>query len=181
VNSSDRDDAPPDFSLFRRQVLIGGGLLFGGLAAGTRIPVACADSATADFADRFMQLSSLLIPHQLDRDVGLRLSAALRTKDPEFAAHTTALLDIAAKKNAKIVEEFFSDVPEGPLKDAALLIISAWYLGVIIDAPGTEVFAYELALIYQPTIDVMTVPSYAISGPNEWTSEAPPLNSMPTF
>jgi fructose 5-dehydrogenase small subunit len=177
----DRDDAPPDFSLFRRQVLIGGGLLFGGLAAGTRIPVACADSATADFANRFMQLSSLLIPHQLDRDVGLRLSAALRTKDPEFAANTTALLDIAEKKNAKIVEEFFSDVPEGPLKDTALLIISAWYLGVIVDAPGTEVFAYELALIYQPTIDVMTIPSYAISGPNEWTSEAPQLNSMPTF
>jgi fructose 5-dehydrogenase small subunit len=35
--------------------------------------------------------------------------------------------------------------------------------------------------MYQPTIDVMTIPSYAISGPNGWTSDAPPLNSMPTF
>jgi fructose 5-dehydrogenase small subunit len=52
---------------------------------------------------------------------------------------------------------------------------------VIVDAPGAEVFAYELALMYQPTTDVMTIPTYAISGPNEWTSEAPPLGSMPTF
>jgi hypothetical protein len=177
----DRDDAPPEFSLFRRKIIVGGGLLLGGLAAGTRIPAAPQDSATADFADQFMQLSSLLIPHRLDRDVGSRLAAALRTKDPEVTAHVTALLEIAKKKNARIVEEFFPDVPDGPLKDTALLIISAWYLGVLVDAPGAEVFAYELALMYQPTIDVMTIPTYAISGPNGWTSEAPPLNSMPTF
>jgi hypothetical protein len=181
MSPSDRDDAPPDFSLFRRKTLIGGGLLLGGFAAGTRIPAAPVDAAAADFGNRFIQLSSLLIPHHLDRAVGLRLADALRTKDPEFTGHVTTLLDIARKKNASIVEEFFPDVPDGPLKDTALLIISAWYLGVIVDAPGAEVFAYELALMYQPTIDVMTIPTYAISGPNEWTSEAPPLNSMPTF
>jgi hypothetical protein len=162
-------------------VIIGGGLLLGGIAAGSRIPAAPEDSAIADFAHQFMQLSLLLIPHQLDHDVGLRLAAALRTKDAGFTGHVTTLLDIAKKKNARIVEEFFPEVPDGPLKDTALLIISAWYLGVIVDAPGAEVFAYELALMYQPTIDVMTIPTYAISGPNGWTSEAPPLSSMPTF
>jgi fructose 5-dehydrogenase small subunit len=181
MSPPDRDDAPPDFSLFRRKVIVGGGLLLGGLAAGTRIPAAPGDSATADFVNQFMQLSLLLIPHQLDRNVGSRLAVALRTKDPEFTAHVTSLLDIANKKSARIVEEFFSDVPDGPLKDTALLIVSAWYLGVIVDAPGAEVFAYELALMYQPTIDVMTIPTYAISGPNGWTSESPPLNSMPIF
>jgi fructose 5-dehydrogenase small subunit len=181
MSTSDRDDSPPDFSLCRRRVIIGGGLLLGGIAAGTRIPAAPEDSATADFTDQLMQLSLLLIPHQLDRTVGSRLAAALRTKDPGFTGHVTTLLDIANKKNARIVEEFFSDVPDGPLKDTALLIISAWYLGVIVDAPGAEVFAYELALMYQPTTDVMTIPTYAISGPNEWTSEAPPLGSMPNF
>jgi fructose 5-dehydrogenase small subunit len=181
MSPSDRDDSPPDFSLNRRRMIIGGSLLLGGIAAGTRIPAGPEDSATADFTNHFMQLSALLIPHQLDRDVGSRLSAALRMKDPEFTAHIATLLDIAKKKNARIVEEFFSDVPDGPLKDTALLIISAWYLGVIVDAPGAEVLSYELALMYQPTIDVMTIPTYAISGPNGWTSEAPPLNSMPTF
>jgi hypothetical protein len=181
MTPSDRDDAPPDFSLFRRKTLIGGGLLLGGFAAAPRIPAGPEEPATADFGNQFIQLSSLLIPHQLDRDVGLRLAAALRTKDPAFTAHVSTLIDIARKKKAKIVEEFFPDVPDGPLKDTALLIISAWYLGVIVDEPGTNVYAYELALMYQPTIDVMTIPTYAISGPNEWTSEAPPLNSMPTF
>jgi fructose 5-dehydrogenase small subunit len=172
MSASDREDAPPDFSLFRRKILVGGGLLLGGLAAGTGIP---------DFANQFMQLSSLLIPHQLDRDVGSRLATALSTKDPGFTAQVSTLLGIAQKKNARIVEEFFPDIPDGPLKDTALLIVSAWYLGVVVDAPGAEVFAYELALMYQPTIDVMTIPTYAISGPNGWTAEAPPLDSMPTF
>jgi fructose 5-dehydrogenase small subunit len=181
MSPSDRDDAPPDFSLFRRKTLIGGGLLLGGFAAAPRIPAAIEAPATADFDNHFIQLSALLIPHHLDRDVGLRLAAALRAKDPAFTANVSALLDIARKRNAKIVEDFFPDVPGGPLKDTALLIISAWYLGVIVDEPGTEVFSYELALMYQPTLDVMTIPTYAISGPNEWTSEAPPLNSMPRF
>ena len=74
------------------------------------------------------------------------------------------LLAIARKKNARIVEDFFPDLPEGPLKETALAIISAWYLGVVTDAPDAEVFAYEYALMYQPTRDVMTIPSYAISG-----------------
>ena len=111
----------------------------------------------------------------------MRLAAGLRTKDPAFTAHVSALLDIARKKNAKIVEDFFPDIPAGPLKECALAIISAWYMGVIVDAAGAEVFAFELALMYQPTIDVMTIPTYAISGPNGWTSDAPPLNAMPTF
>jgi hypothetical protein len=182
MSPSDRDDAPPDFSLYRRKIIVSGGLLLGGLAAGARIPAAPEDSVTADFANQFMQLSSLLIPHQLDRNVCSRLAAALRTKDTVFTGHITTLLDIAKKKkNARIVEEFFSDVPDGPLKDTALLIISTWYLGVIVDVRGAEVFAYELALMYQPTIDVMAIPTYAISGPNGWSSEAPPLSSMPTF
>lgn len=181
MTHSYRDDAPPEFSLIRRRILIGGGALLGAVAAAPTFPTAAAEPATAALPNEFMELSSLLIPHRLDRDVGLRLAAALSAKDPAFAGHATALLEIAKKKQAAIVEDFFPDVPEGALKDAALLIISAWYLGVIVDAPDAEVYSYELALMFQPTIDVMTIPSYAISGPNGWTSEAPPLTDMPKF
>jgi hypothetical protein len=52
---------------------------------------------------------------------------------------------------------------------------------VIIDAESAQVFASEFALMFQPTGDVMTIPSYAISGPNGWDSNAPPLTGMPTF
>lgn len=180
-DDSTRDDAPAQFSLDRRRILIGSGVLLGGLAAASRIPPAAADASADDFPRQFLQLSSLLIPHRLDRDVGLRLAAALKSKDPAFVSHVTSLIDIAKRKQAKVVEDFFADLPEGPLKDTALQIISAWYLGVIVDAPDAEVFAYELALMYQPTLDVMTIPTYAISGPNGWTSNAPPLRDMPTF
>src|ERR1700722_4575916 len=180
MTHSHRDDAPADFSLFRRKILIGGGVVLGALAAPS-IATLAADSAQATYPGQFLDLSALLIQHRLDRDVGLRLAASLRVKDPTFEAKVTGILEIAGKKNAKIVEDFFPDVPEGPLKDAALLIVSAWYLGVIVDEPDAEVFAYELALMYEPTIDVMTIPTYAISGPNGWTSQAPPLGEMPRF
>jgi hypothetical protein len=35
--------------------------------------------------------------------------------------------------------------------------------------------------MYQPTRDVMTIPSYAISSPNGWPANAPPLEDMPDF
>jgi fructose 5-dehydrogenase small subunit len=174
-------DAPADFSLFRRKILVGGGLLLGGFATISNAPSGAADASPPDFANQFMEVSSLLIPHKLDRDVGLRLAAALKMKDAAVTAHVSNLIDIAKRKQAEIVEDFFSDVPDGPVKDTALLIISACYIGVIVDAPDAEVFACELALMYQPTIDVMTIPSYAISGPNGWTSEGVPLADMPNF
>jgi hypothetical protein len=181
MSHSNRDRAPSDFNPFRRKILIGGGVLLGGLAAAQNKPAVAPAASSGEFPSRFMQLSSLLIPHRLDRDVGLRLAAALRMRDPGLEGHVEGLIAIAELKNATIVEDFFADVPEGPLKDTALRIISAWYLGVVVDSWDAEVFAYELALMYQPTSDVMTIPTYAISGPNGWSSQAPPLSDMPKF
>ena len=84
MSQSYRDDAPPDFSLLRRKILVGGGLLLGGFAAIPHVSRGSVDAPTTDFANQFMELSSLLIPHKLDRDVGLRLAAALKINDPAF-------------------------------------------------------------------------------------------------
>jgi fructose 5-dehydrogenase small subunit len=176
-----RDDSPTAFRLARREVLAGG-LMVGGVAALPTLPAIAAPISSSDqSAARFMEISSLLVPHRLNEQVGKRMSAAMAALNPSLSQQIDGLLSIARQKNARIVEEFFADVPDGPLKETALSIISAWYLGVVTDAPDAEVFAYEYALMYQPTRDVMTIPSYAISGPNGWSAEAPPLSQMPKF
>jgi hypothetical protein len=175
------DDCPTAFNLTRRDVLVGG-FLIGGIAALATLPaVAALTSWSDESAARFMEISSLLVPHHLNEEVGKRMGAAMSALNPSLLQQIDGLLSIARQKNARTVEDFFADVPAGPLKETALSIISAWYLGVITDAPDAEVFAYEYALMYQPTRDVMTIPSYAISGPNGWTAEAPPLSNMPEF
>jgi fructose 5-dehydrogenase small subunit len=176
-----RDDCPAAFNLARRKVLVGG-LFIGGLAALPTLPVIAAPTSWSDqSAARFMEISLLLVPHHLNEEIGKRMGAAMGALNPSLSQQIDGLLSIAREKNARIVEDFFADVPDGPLKQTALSIISAWYLGVVTDAPDAEVFAYEYALMYQPTRDVMTIPSYAISGPNGWTAEAPPLSNMPEF
>jgi hypothetical protein len=175
-----RDDCPTAFNLARREVLVGG-LVIGGLAALPTLPAIAATSWSDQSAARFMEISSLLVPHRLNEEIGKRMGAAMGALNPSLLQQIDGLLSIAREKNARLVEDFFADVPDGPLKETALSIISAWYLGVITDAPDAEVFAYEYALMYQPTRDVMTIPSYAISGPNGWTAEAPPLSNMPEF
>jgi hypothetical protein len=176
-----RDDSPTGFNLARRKVLVGG-LIIGGIAALPTLPVIAAPTSWSDqSAARFMEISLLLVPHRLNDEVGKRMGAAMAALNPSLSQQIDGLLAIAREKNARIVEDFFADVPDGPLKETALSIISAWYLGVVTDAPDAEVLAYEYALMYQPTRDVMTIPSYAISGPNGWTAEAPPLSNMPEF
>jgi hypothetical protein len=177
----DRDDCPRVFSLGRREILAGGLAIVGGLATLPAISAAEAASWSDESAARFMEVSSLLIPHRLNAEIGKRIGAAMSALNQSLSEQLAELLAIARNKNARIVEDFFPDVPEGPLKETALAIISAWYLGVVSDAPDAEVFAYEYALMYGPTRDVMTIPSYAISGPNAWTADAPPLDSMPEF
>jgi hypothetical protein len=181
----ERDDSPTAFSLScnldRREVLTGA-LFVGGLAALATLPPAPAAAAwSEESAARFFELSSLLIPHRLNETIGKRIGSLMSTLNPSLPEHVAGLLAIAKQKNAAIVEDFFPDVPEGPLRETALAIISAWYLGVVSDAPDAEVVAFEYALMYGPTRDVMTIPSYAISGPNGWTANAPPLSDMPKF
>ncbi|CAM3726025.1 hypothetical protein BS639_03780 [Rouxiella silvae] len=176
-----RDDSPAEYNLSRRKVLLGGVVLIGSSYLGPTLPAWADSLQNASYTNQFMQLSTLLVNHKLDKNVGLRLAAAMQTSKMLTPQQVSDILAIANAKNAKIVEDFFPDIPAGPLKVAALDIISAWYKGVLVDAPDAEVFTYELALMYQPTIDVMTIPSYAISGPNGWTSHAPPLADMPEF
>ncbi len=130
--------------------------------------------------ERFMALSRLLIPHGLDPEIGRRIAAELKADLPPLSDHIDALLKLAHDRNAAIVEDVFPFASD-EAKAAALRIISAWYLGAVDNAPGAKIIAYELALMFKPTSDVMTIPTYSISRPNGWGAEAPPLSAMPTF
>jgi len=162
--------------LSRRFLLLSSAATLGGLAVAQSWPVRAAEVGD----DRFMSLSRLLIPHRLDPAIGQRIAAELKTEMPPLSHHIDALLELAHAKNATIVEEFFPFATEDA-KSVALRIISAWYLGVVDDVPGAKIIAYELALMFQPTADVMTIPTYSISGPNGWGADAPPLSAMPVF
>ncbi|REG52178.1 D-sorbitol dehydrogenase-like protein [Paraburkholderia sp. BL6669N2] len=162
-------------------MLLGAAFLAGSLALSTLPALSAETGVSSESTAQFMEISTLLIPHRLDADIGKRMAQAMGALRPSLPSDIAALLSIAKKCNARIVEDFFPDIPEGPLKQTALAIISAWYMGVLVDAPDAEVFAYEQALMYRPTRDVMTIPSYAKSGPNGWNAEAPPLTDMPRF
>jgi len=176
-----RDDSPAAFNLERREALVLGIALGTWAALPTLSAQAAVTSWSDESADRFLELSAVLIPRRLNAVVGKRIGAAMNALHPSLSEQVEELLAIAKKKNARVVEDFFPDVPEGPLKESALAIISAWYLGVASPAPDAEVFAFEYALMFQPTRDVMTIPSYAISGPNAWSADAPPLSDVPEF
>lgn len=176
-----RDDCPEAFSLSRRNLMVGAALFVGGVLVSPDLSAQTLADLPPDLSKRFMDVSSLLIDHHLDPQVGERMAAAMLRLHPTIDQDISAIIDIAVKKNAKVVEDFFEDIPEGQLKDSALAIIAAWYTGVVENSSTAEVFAFETALMYQPTHDIMTIPSYAISGPNGWNAQAPPLDTMPVF
>lgn len=181
MTHTSRDDAPEEFSLTRRKLVVGGAFLAGGVLLSPEVSALSLGGSASAISPKFMEVSSLLIDHHLDAEVGARMAAAMLRIHSAIEQDIGAILEIAKQRNAKIVEDFFPDIPDGRLKDTALAIISAWYTGVVDNSPDAEVFAFETALMYQPTRDVMTIPTYAISGPNGWNAEVPPLSDMPTF
>jgi hypothetical protein len=177
--------------LTRRKLLIGGAVAVGTYVAVPGLPVfALPESATAtsgtpavpaEIDAQFMRLSSLLINHQLDTGVGARITAFAMTAHPDLPKMMDGIIAIAQQKNAASVEDFFGDIPAGPMQDLAHWIISAWYSGSSSAKHDAEVFTYELALTYQVTKDVTQIPSYGLSGPNAWTRPNAALADMPQF
>ena len=68
--TSFRDDAPANFSLYRRKILVGGALLLGEVARANYVSAALPDGAGNDASTPFMEISQLLIQHRLDHEVG---------------------------------------------------------------------------------------------------------------
>jgi hypothetical protein len=138
-------------------------------------------AAAALNGDKFMAASHFLIQHQLSSGVGARMVAILHTRVPTLDEDLDVIIRTAKEKKAKVVEDFFDALPDGQVKDTAHQIIFGWYAGVVDENPTAEVFAYEQALMYQPTKDAVALPTYSFNGPDHWTDVDPTLSAMPEF
>jgi hypothetical protein len=94
-----RDDSPTAFNLGRREILLAGLASVGGLAALSTLPTISAPGTWSDESSAgFMEISSLLIPHRLNEEIGKRIGAAMSALNPSLSKHVTELLAIARKR-----------------------------------------------------------------------------------
>lgn len=135
----------------------------------------------AALAAKFADVSQRLVNHRLSPAVGARIAGFAAQQYPDLEPMLDQVLQIATAKNATRVEEFYGDLPEGQLRDFAYWIISAWYTGSSSTARDATLFTYEEALLYQPTLDMVPIPTFGISGPNAWGRDLYPLSDLPRF
>lgn len=171
---------PAKLTASRRSMLLGSGALLATGMAATLCPSVSVAAADAT-ADRFMRMSGLLINHALNPDVGARMARAAAAQHPNMANMLDAIIAIAEKKNASSVEDFFSDIPDGELKDFAHWVIFAWYTGSSSEKRDATVFTYEEALNYKTTSDVVAIPSFGLSGPDLWSQRTVAISDIPRF
>lgn len=165
----------------RRNVLLGGAAVLGGYLVASPVTTFAVSVGEQAQAARFMQLSQLLVNHQLDPQVGALIARFAAKKHADLDALADSIIGAAAQKQAKTVDDFFDDIPAGPAKDLAHWIIFAWYTGCSSAKPDAEVFTFEQALTFQTTADVVAIPSYGLTGPNQWSQVTVPLSPVPAF
>jgi len=169
-----------EVSLSRRKVLMAGAIILASGITTSALPAFALPSQSEQLTS-FMQLSRLLVNHQLDDGVGQRMLALLIEENPTLADSIRQILAIAHQHQATRVEDFFAAIPQGPLNELAHKIIFGWYTGSLEPTRSAKTFAFEQALSYHTTLDVITIPSYGLSGPNNWSRPNTPVANMPRF
>lgn len=168
--------------LSRRGMLLGSAALFAGGALASLAPKLAMAAVDASVQDQFMKVSTLLIDHELSPDVGNRIASFAAGQHQNLSQMLDAIITVAEKKQARIVEDFIDDLPEGDVKDFAHWVILAWYSGCSSAKTDAEVFTFEQALTFKTTADVVTIPSFGLTGPNQWDIvPSASLADMPTF
>lgn len=147
-----------------------------GLAAPWLItaPAAFAQAAAAGTLDKdgFQKLSLLVIGKAAgDRLLSDSLFDAYSAVLPAFLQQAASLADAAAKAGLQTPADLSRSalLQDAGLKATALSLTTAWYLGHVgDDAKAGKVVAFEKALMFGPTSDVMVIPSYTRGGPDYW-------------
>ncbi|MBS1026278.1 sugar dehydrogenase complex small subunit [Gluconobacter cerinus] len=130
----------------------------------------------------FMQLSTFATGHKnLDLAIGSALLLAFEAQAHDFSARVAALRERIAKNGYQDVEALDEGLNGDPLHTTLLQIIRGWYAGVIEGGTNAKVYAFEKALMYQSSRDVVVIPTYAHNGPNYWVAEPGSVDVMPEF
>jgi hypothetical protein len=123
----------------------------------------------------FMTVSRLVSTDALNVQTGQALYEALKGK-ASFETNLNALAKLAAAPGVTIetLAEQLDDTQQHNLRETLNEIVSAWYLGIV----GNRTYAYASALMYRPTADVLSPPSYVRAGPLNWTVINPPTDGF---
>lgn len=124
--------------------------------------------------DAFIALSRRLTERtELDAVVGKRIYSALVNSDSQFTQNVDALNTWLQGHGAGVSDTVTQalQAAEPSLAKSEGAIMRAWYLGLVGDMPNVNVIAYEKALMFEPVMDVLTIPSYCHDVPFYWTKK----------
>lgn len=106
-----------------------------------------------------------------------RIYEALLRDDAALPGEVATLSRLA--QDHRTPEALKTAASEAGLGDLVMKIVTAWYTGTVETAQGPVVVAYAEALMYRPTADGLTVPTYCSNGPLWWSSLPPGIDRMP--
>lgn len=157
-----------------RRALIAVGLAIPFLQATRKAFAASPSASLSPLAEAdFSRLSAIVIGENAqDPELSAAIYRAFSTTRADFLPRAAALLNAIRQQNLITPAAFSSSslVSDPVMKATAIALTASWYLGHTgdDDHPG-PVVAYEKALMWIPTKDVMVVPGYSRGGPDYWS------------
>jgi hypothetical protein len=116
----------------------------------------------------FQKASGFLTSKTVSAGLASRGYEALKKRMPDIDKVVASINTLVADKQLGNMDAYLAltDVDK-TLDKQAKDIVRAMYLGVVGDDEKAELFAYEEAFMYDPTRDVLVVPTYG-RGPDSW-------------
>ncbi|MFJ1299336.1 sugar dehydrogenase complex small subunit [Pseudomonadota bacterium AL_CKDN230030165-1A_HGKHYDSX7] len=135
---------------------------------GAALESAAAPAALSPALQAFQRASVFLTGKEISAVMAARCHDALAKRMPNIDAVASGVNALIEQKQLKHMDDYLALKDVDPKLDHdAKEIVRALYLGVVGDDAEAELFAYEEALMYDPTRDVLVVPTYG-RGFNTW-------------
>ncbi|OZI35617.1 sorbitol dehydrogenase [Bordetella genomosp. 1] len=129
---------------------------------------AAAPAALSPALQAFQRASVFLTGKEVSAAMAARCHDALTKRMPDIDRIAAGVNALVEQKQLKHMDDYLALTDVDPKLDQdAKEIVRALYLGVVGDDAEAELFAYEEALMYDATRDVLVVPTYG-RGFNTW-------------